>query len=231
MPVDIHASSDDYDDIDPWEGIVTILSWLWETDRATALTTLADRAARQIPITKAREVGSLLGVLREVDAPEAITTLLQRDPGGQVCIQDSYGLGSLIEELQAIGSEDAIARIFARTSPPKVMIEYWRGTAPTIRRLNEAGSADIATRVVEGVVNLVSLLDSGGQQEFRDTLDSVFLETYRIDETTVELLRSAADPEEAAKMLQRYGREPDGSLSRAWTWNEILGRWHSRETG
>jgi len=74
------------------------------------------RRAAQVSLDDPRGVASVLGTPQEPGDPDAIATLLARDPAAHVGLDHPEGVGQLLEKLREAGASDAVQTLAARAA-------------------------------------------------------------------------------------------------------------------
>jgi len=179
---------------DPWD-VALLLAALHKAAAREAERTLAG-AAGQVSLDDPQGVARLLTELRTAGADEAADTLATR-AAGQMGLDDPQGVARLLTELRAAGADEAADTLLARDPAGQVSVGFDQPFRLSRQR---------------DVTRLLAALREAGAEEAVGVLATraadagmfgVFLEVH---------------PDEAAGY--RFGREPDGAPSRAWTWHE-----------
>jgi uncharacterized protein YidB (DUF937 family) len=191
---------------DPWD-VALLLAALHKAGAGEAERTLATRAAGQVSLDDPQGVARLLEELRAAGAGEAADTLATR-AAGQVSLDDPQGVARLLEELRAAGADEATGTLLARDPAGRVTVGFDQPSRLSRQR---------------DVARLLEALREAGAGEAAEAL------ACRAADAGMFGLFLEVHPDEAAGY--RFGREPDGAPSRAWTWREPASRSGSRPHG
>jgi hypothetical protein len=168
-------------------------------------------------------VAALLRQLREVGASDAATALLARDPASHASLDDGPQVVWLLETLQEAGAGDA-ATTLADRAATHASLDNPSVVAWLLRELRADGAGDAATALATRAATHASLDDPQAVAALLEALRAAgagdaaaALATRAAGAGMFDLFLQAC-PDEAASY--RFGREPDGTPSSAWKWQE-----------
>ncbi len=186
---------------DPY--IAWLLKVLREAGASDAVTTLAARAADQVSLDDPHPVAMLLWALREAGAAAAIDTLLNRDPAAHVSLDDPSHVAHLLEVLREAGAKAAIHTLLDRDPAAHVGLE-------------NPGDFWVSLDSSWGVPALLRELGKAGAS------DAVTALAKRAANAGMFNLFLKTQPNQAPSYS--FGREPDGTPSQPWRWQEPTSR-------
>ncbi len=205
----------------------TAVAWLLEAlleagagDQAAAL--LAREPAAHVSLEDPHGVARLLEALRAADAGDQAAVLLARDPAAHASLEDPYSVAELLEALGAAGAGDQAAALVARAAA-HASLEEPVCVAGLLKILRAAGADDQAAVLLardpaahaslehpSGVQNLLEALRAAGADGQAAALAARLL--------SAGLFRLT---QEADEPINRFGRDPDGSPARPWSWEGL----------
>ncbi|HYB16058.1 MAG TPA: hypothetical protein VEF71_11380 [Streptosporangiaceae bacterium] len=180
---------------DPWD-VALLLAALHKAGAREAERTLAAGAAGQVSLDDPQGVARLLTELRAAGAGQAADILATR-AAGQIGLDDPQGVARLLTELRAAEAGEAADTLLARDPAGQVAVGFDQPFRPIRQR---------------DVTRLLAALREAGADE------AVGVLATRAADAGMFGLFLEVHPDEAASY--RFGREPDGVPSRAWTWHE-----------
>jgi len=180
---------------DLW-GVAGLLEGLDAAGAGGQVHTLAARAAGQVRLDDTQAVAWLLAALRKVGADDAITILASR-AAHDASLHDPQGVAQLLEEMRRSRAGDAVQTLLARGPGRVVSVGASQPFRPGDQR---------------AVARLLAALRDAGDAEAVRTL------AVRAADAGMFGLFLEAYPGEAP--AYRFGREPDGTPSRPWSWSE-----------
>jgi hypothetical protein len=182
-------------------------------------------AARYASLDNPADAAWVLGKLREAGAGEAVAALLARDPAAHASLDDLGGVAWLLAELRAAGAGEAVAALLARDPAAHASLDDPRGIAELLWGLRAAGAGEAVAALLardpaahasldnpESVAALLAELRAAGADQAVTALA-----TRTADAGMFDLFLEAC-PDEAAS--HPFGREPDGTPSQPWKWQE-----------
>jgi Trypsin-like peptidase domain len=133
-----------------------------------------DRAAgwvaAHVPLDDPDAVARLMNILRDADAQERVTELLQRDPAGHVSLENPHGLASLLDELREAGAPEQLTELADRAAA-HASLDDPAAVARLLGSLLEAGAREQVTVMLQrDPAAQVSLQDTFGVSRLRDAL-------------------------------------------------------------
>jgi hypothetical protein len=186
----------------------------------THRTLLARRPEEHVSTSNAGGLARLLDELLAADAQDAVVTLVQRIIA-QFEVTDAMGAAALLRALRKAGAGDITE--LARLVAGQANLTDPRGAAVLLKMLAKLGihgiTADVAGRAAEQAVldnahyvaRLLDAIDGSGASQ-----------------AVAALADRAANTGFYAPLVDRgltdhfaFGREPDGTASRPWTWDDL----------
>jgi uncharacterized protein YidB (DUF937 family) len=161
-----------------------------------AVRALASRAVQGVGLDHPATVARLLETLRAGGLQDAVQALASR-AAHEASLHDPQEVARLLDELHRTGAADAVQALLARDPSRQLAIDASQPFRPDRPW---------------GVGRLLIALREAGAQEAVRTL------ALRAADAGMFGLFLRARPDEAASY--RFGREPDGTPSPAWTWSE-----------
>jgi hypothetical protein len=197
-----------------------LLRALREAGASDAARTLASRAATHASVA-GRTVGVLLYALREAGESDAARALAGRAPA-IASLDDPLEVSRLLRALREAGASDA-ARALAGRAAAHTSFYDPADVDQLLRALREAGASVPVTTLLAyathitldnhwAVSRLLDALQVSGAQDAARILANRAADAGMFD------LFLKLTPAEAAS--HRYGRNPDGTASPPWTWQE-----------
>jgi uncharacterized protein YidB (DUF937 family) len=210
--------------LDDLAGVAELLRELRQAGAGDAARTLADRAAGQASLDDSLGVAVLLRELRQAGAGDAVRTLLDRDPAARASLDRLTGVAWLLGELREAGAGDA-ARTLGDQAAAQASLGNPYGVAELLRELRQAGAGDaVRTLLDRDPAAQASLDDPGDVAELLRELrqagagDAARTLADRAANAGMFDLFLEVQPEEASNYL--FGREPDGTPSQPWRWED-----------
>jgi uncharacterized protein YidB (DUF937 family) len=186
---------------------------------------LARNPAGHANLSDPAAVAWLLRTLREAGAEDAVQTLLARDPAGHVSIGDPRAVEDLLRALRRAGAEDEDAvRALADRAARHNTLDNPEAVIMLLQMLRQAGEQDAARALAERAARHTTLDDPRSIARLLQTLrqdgdrDAARALAHRAANAGMFHLFLEVDPDEASKY--RFGREPDGTPSQSWEWQE-----------
>jgi hypothetical protein len=180
---------------DPWQ-VARLLDELRAAGADDAVRALASRAVHGVSLDQPGIVARLLEALRAAGLRDAVQALASRAAHG-ASLHDPQEVARLLDELRRTGAGDAVQALLARDPSRQLAIDASQPFRPDRPW---------------GVGRLLIALREAGAQEAVRTL------ALRAADAGMFGLFLQARPDEAASY--RFGREPDGTPSPAWTWSD-----------
>ncbi|WP_433207458.1 hypothetical protein ACQP1G_22035 [Nocardia sp. CA-107356] len=235
--------------LDNPRGVAWLMDALREAGESDAVAELARRTATAVPLDNPRDVADLVYALRETGESHAVGELARRTLGnasdaarlvnalreaGQsdqlrdlarraattVALDDASSIVNLVNALQEAGESDAVAEL-ARRAAITVALDDASSIADLVNALREAGESDAVAELARRAATAVALDDAytisrlvhplwqaGATHELSRRLPAagLFEEFLRICERPAEF---------------RFGRESDGNIAAAWSWDDL----------
>ena len=192
---------------------------------SNAVRALATQLVSQASLDNPWEVVSLLQALHGAWSSDAVTTLLARDPANHACLDDPRAVAALLHELREAGASDAVTTLLARDPANHIRLDHPQAVAALLHELREAGASDAATTLLardpanharlddpQAVAALLEELREAGASDAATALASRAANAGMFD------LFLKVRPDQAPSY--RFGREPDGTPSQTWKWQE-----------
>jgi hypothetical protein len=204
--------------------VASLLRVLRAAGASDAVAALATRAAARVSLDDPGAVASLLGALGAAGASDAVAALLARDPARHVSPDDPGAVASLLRALGEAGASDAVAALATRGAA-RVSLDDPGAVASLLGALGEAGASDAVAALLardparhvspddpRAVASLLRALGEAGAS------DAVAALATRAANAGKFRLFLEASPDDASSY--RFGREPDGTPSQFWRWQE-----------
>jgi uncharacterized protein YidB (DUF937 family) len=186
---------------------------------------LATRAAGHASLDRPLGVAFLLHALDEAGTGDAVTTLLARDPAAHADLGDPQGVGELLRTLREAGAGDAVTTLLARDPAAHASLGDPQAVAWLLRQLREAGADHAVTTLLAR--DPAARADLYNPHDVGELLEALY-EAEAGDAATTLATRAVnagmfgfflgVDPDEASSYP--FGREPDGTPSQFWKWQE-----------
>ena len=215
---------------DPWAIAALLDAFRREGAEAEIRTLLAREPAQYVALSVPYGVAELMQVLREVGAAEESAKLLARHPARYVDLDDTHGVTKLLQALRTAGAYPQIRTLLARDPAKHIPLDNPAAVADFLNALPEEESRTAAAVLLE-----------------RDLVPKVKLAFNSHNEASVKALLRALGRAEAATaandlaecaanaglfqtfigvtpvndQLYRFGREPDGTPSPRWGWDDL----------
>jgi len=206
-------------------GVARLLDWMRIVRSKSTpgqVAVLAARAAAHTPLDDLQGVARLLRSLREAEAHEQVAILASR-AAVDCPMDDPQAIGFLLDELRALGAEDQAAVLLARDPARHVMLQNLHYVIFLLYRLKWADALEQGATLAERAAHA----DLDGETVVADLLDAMravrahtqvaFLLDRLPGEGMFQLFCAQQDQE----ALYNFGREPDGSPTRSWGWNDL----------
>jgi hypothetical protein len=184
---------------------------------------LARDPGAQADVNDPNRVAWLLRTLCEVGADGAVWALANR-AAAHVSLDNPSHTAILLRELRAAGADDAARALVARVL--QANIDDPGGVASLLEELRAAG-ADDTTRALAGRAAAHAGLNEVGVRKLLEELHAVGVEDARRvlagRAANAGMFRLALDVYADEATRYRHGREPDGTPSQPWRWQEFGG--------
>jgi hypothetical protein len=217
-------------DTDAWISLLRAMCRHGAEDAARTLTT---HAAAMVGLRNPYDVASVLAVLRESDASDAIRILLDRNPASEVQLRSASAVAGLMSVLCDLGARDATRVLAMRAATDAAfgfILKDGLG-AEFLLSMTDKVDGSAARTLARQIADITDL----------DWAYPGLLETMRrvgAQDAAITLLRRKADAGiehssfEAfvrataqlgtAVHLLRFGREVDYSPANAWSWPDLM---------
>ena len=210
--------------LDDPRAVAELLEELREAGAGNAVTTLATRAAAHVSLDDPWNVAELLKELREAGAGNAVTTLASQ-AAAHVSLDDPRAVAWLLGALQEAGASEAARTLLARDPAAHVSLDDPGNVAELLEELRRVGAG--------GAVKGLLARDPAAHVSFDNPWDvAPLLEELReagAGNAVTTLAIRAANAGGFHLFLKvytgeassyRFGREPDGTPSQPWSWQE-----------
>jgi hypothetical protein len=175
-------------------------------------------------LTDPSAVAELLRALREAGAEEDVAVMLKYDLATNVACDDPDGVANLLYELMEHGEEQQIATLLDRDPGMLVTLDLPASAASLLRAMEKAGAAEEQVRIlaqraakecgnlINGPGSLLNALRHVGAEADVSTLVNRLPGEECFDHFLAE-----GDN----KVVYRFGREPDGTPTDPWGWDDL----------
>ena len=205
--------------------VATLVIALSKAGDRKAANLLADRAAPSVHLDNLARVNVLLNALRKTEANRAAGVLANR-AAAQAGLSSPAAVAFLLDSLREAGATDAMARLADRAAGD-IRLDAPRNVASLLDALpdDERTRAEGASLLVRDPSAYVSVDNAGEPTSWMNNLHQ-----FGVRESADGLVTRAGKAGGSSSFAERAqstvgpGREPDGSPSQPWQWQEPLPR-------
>lgn len=124
---------------------------LWDTGAGEEAVRLAERAARESPVSSPRDVAAFVRALHARKAGDILAVFLARNPAAQVTMDEPRGVAVLLEELLAAGEDRQAGLLIAREPGRRAALADVPAVCSLILMLRRAGAEEQAVQLAARV--------------------------------------------------------------------------------